>query len=215
MLTTSRTVLLFALAGFAGTIIQSRALVLVATCGIPLVLVLHTVRRLRSTADYCLRRIERAREAVAALSGVINAASPRLARSKADRDLALAHINDALHAIENAESAVCGRHYPTHMQGLAEAERRREQRERDLFSRIENLEDALAQAQVHPAVSGDAAPRQHEYHGLALAQQVRRVVMSSVHPDNAADPTERKWRTRLCQDLFPEIDRIMNESKRP
>jgi hypothetical protein len=45
MLTTSHTVLLLALAGLAGTITQSRALVLVAICGIPLVLVLHTVRR--------------------------------------------------------------------------------------------------------------------------------------------------------------------------
>ncbi len=211
MLTTSQTVLLLALAGLAGVIMQNRALVLVALCGLPLVLALHLVRLRRSAADYCLRRIQKARKAVAALSAVINTAAPRQPRSNADRALALAHIDDALNALANAESAVGSRHYLTHLEALAEVEKRREERERDLLLRIEYLEDALSQAQAHAAFAGHAAPRQHGDHGLA--QRVRRAVMSSVHPDNAADPVEREWRTRLCQDLFPEIDRIMNEAK--
>jgi hypothetical protein len=149
---------------------------------------------------------------VAALSAVIIAASRRQATSSADRDLALAHVEDALNALAKAESAVCSWHYPTHLQALAEAEDRREERERDLLSRIEYLEDVPAEEQMQAASAGHVAPRQHEDH--RLAQRVRRAVMSNVHPDNVADPAEREWRTRLCQDLFPEIDRIINEAKR-
>jgi hypothetical protein len=34
--------------------------------------------------------------------------------------------------------------------------------------------------------------------------------MWAVHPDRAADAAERKWRTQLCQTLFPEMDRAMD-----
>jgi hypothetical protein len=212
MLTTSQTVLLLGLAGLAGIIMEDRALLLAAICGIPLAFVLHLVRLRRGAADYCFRRIDKAQEAVAALSAVIIAASRRQATSSADRDLALAHVEDALNALAKAESAVCSWHYPTHLQALAEAEDRREERERDLLSRIEYLEDVPAEEQMQAASAGHVAPRQHEDH--RLAQRVRRAVMSNVHPDNVADPAEREWRTRLCQDLFPEIDRIINEAKR-
>lgn len=45
-----------------------------------------------------------------------------------------------------------------------------------------------------------------------LANRVRRIVIGSIHPDTAADPAEREWRTKICQTLFPEIDRVMNEA---
>jgi hypothetical protein len=43
-----------------------------------------------------------------------------------------------------------------------------------------------------------------------LAHRVRRIVIGSIHPDKAADSVEREWRTKICQNLFPEIDRVMN-----
>jgi hypothetical protein len=46
--------------------------------------------------------------------------------------------------------------------------------------------------------------------GEELARKLRLVVMWAVHPDRAADAAERKWRTQLCQTLFPEIDRAMD-----
>ena len=74
------------------------------------------------------------------------------------------------------------------------------------------LEDAWRLAQVRAMTTAMVATQNAQLQiqdGEPLAHKLRRAVMGAVHPDKAADAAEREWRTRICQTLFPEIDRVM------
>ncbi len=81
---------------------------------------------------------------------------------------------------------------------------------------LKRLATALAVAEARAAAVEMAAaqhPAPPEPPEEELAHRVRRIVMGAVHPDNAADAAEREWRTKLCQTLFPEIDRVMKGTR--
>jgi septal ring factor EnvC (AmiA/AmiB activator) len=82
-----------------------------------------------------------------------------------------------------------------------------------LRAEVKRLVEALAVAETRAAAAeAETAQRaaSNPRGGEELARKLRLVVMWAVHPDRAADAAERKWRTQLCQTLFPEIDRAMD-----
>ena len=77
-----------------------------------------------------------------------------------------------------------------------------------LHLEIKVLKQALAQSETRAAAS-ERAKAVSPKDSAELVLKLRRVVMSAVHPDKAANIAESEWRTRLCQTLFPEIDRLI------
>ena len=84
-----------------------------------------------------------------------------------------------------------------------------------LEAELTRLHEALTSAEARTAAAESelaqlAAGRPLGNDGSA--DKVRRVVMWAIHPDLAADASERQWRTRLFQTMMPEIDKAMRRS---
>jgi uncharacterized small protein (DUF1192 family) len=160
------------------------------------------------TPDDCIVRISTAMDEMVAIRDMMEA-TPKGKAYRADwetnRSVACDHLSDAWDSVSWALNAVArSQHHmtrdeqveievETHLKHLA-----------TLSTEVERLKAALAAADAR-AAAAEALALEGE-----RAQRVRRVVMSVVHPDKAADHAEGVWRTKLCQTLFPEIDRVMN-----
>lgn len=130
----------------------------------------------------CINRISTAMNEAMAIREMLEAV-PVLSEYKWDWDAsrrrADGHLSEACSSLSAALTGLMvNRHQPTR-----EAE-------------LQRLQNALAQAEARATAAE------------AVATKVRRIVMGAVHPDNAADDAEREWRTKLCQTLFPELDRV-------
>jgi hypothetical protein len=147
----------------------------------------------------------------------------------ANRKHALRHLKEAQSAIEAAWNGILvGRHRPTlddeiantgEMQAkylvILRAEVKRMQAESlhaeedltTLRAEVKWLEAEWLDAEKRAAAAEALASQQG---GEETARRVRRLVMSEAHPDKATNAAELEWRTRLCQTLFPQIDRIMS-----
>ncbi len=169
----------------------------------------------RPTPSDCISRISNAMDEMLAIRDLLDA-THRGKEYKADwdanRKYARGHLSEAWSSLGAALNGLSlSRRQPTRDEEVDATVEMQRRHLVALRAEVKRLEGALVLAEARAAAAGAVAgqPPQPPRESDELAQRVRRVVMSTVHPDKAADVAEGEWRTRLCQTLFPEIDRLM------
>jgi hypothetical protein len=134
---------------------------------------------------------------------------------EANRTYALDHLVDARHSAERALNGLTrGDREPTRDARVATVETQRKHI-LAMASELQRLRSAVDAAETRAATAEAARARgtvSQPRAGKELADGVRRVVMWAVHPDRAANAEERQWRTKLCQTLFPEMDKAIGRT---
>lgn len=171
----------------------------------------------RPTPSDCITRVSDAMDEVMAIRDMLDA-TPKGKDYKADWDAnckyAHGHLSEAWDSLGAALNGIlAGRRQPTRDEQVDATVEMQRKHLVALRAEVKRLEGALALAEAR-AAAAEVVIAQHTkaqpQDGKELARRVRRVVMSAVHPDKAADAAEGEWRTKLCQNLFPEIDHVMN-----
>ncbi len=168
----------------------------------------------RPTLGNCIERISVAMNEIMIIRDMLDT-TPKGTEHTADwdakRKYAHGHLSEAWGSLGAAlNELMVSKRWPTWDEQIEIRMETQRKHLATLRAEVERLKEALAMAETHAAVAERiAAQRAQPQENSELAHKVRRVVMSAVHPDKAMDAAEGRWRTRLCQTLFPEIDRVM------
>jgi hypothetical protein len=170
----------------------------------------------QSTPEDCIARIVRIADELPAVMRMMDGVTRTRgyeADWNANRTYARDHLMEAWYSVGRALNGLTvSKREPTWDGRSATVETQRRHLTA-LRAEVKRLAESLAVAEARAAAAeADIAQRAaaKPRGGEELARKLRLVVMWAVHPDRAADAAERKWRTRLCQTLFPEIDRAMD-----
>jgi septal ring factor EnvC (AmiA/AmiB activator) len=168
------------------------------------------------TPEDCIDRLARIVDELPAVMQMMDAVTRTRAYEadwNANRTYARDHLMEAWYSVERALNGLTvSKREPTWDGRAATVETQRKHLVA-LRAEVKRLAGALAVAETRAAaVEAEMAQRapSSPRGGEELARKLRLVVMWAVHPDRAADAAERKWRTQLCQTLFPEMDRAMD-----
>jgi hypothetical protein len=166
----------------------------------------------RPTPSDCVTRISNAMNEVEAISAMLDV-TPQGKHYRADwdtnRQVACDHLTDAWQSIGSALSSVMrSEHHPTRMEEQF-ASIEMERAVSVLKAEVQRLNSLLTMSEIQLTayVASAAKPRADGQ----LAQKLRRAVIQAVHPDKTTDAAEGEWRTKLCQTLLPEIDRLLHK----
>jgi len=168
----------------------------------------------RLTPGNCIEKISTTMNKVMLIHDMLDA-TPQGKECKADwdakRKYAHGHLSEAWGSLGAAlNELMVSKRWPTWDEQIEIREETQRKHLATLRAEVERLKEALTMAEMRTTAAEMAAARHTQpQEGEDLAHKVRRAVMSAVHPDKAVDAAEGKWRTRLCQTLFPEIDRIV------
>jgi hypothetical protein len=170
----------------------------------------------RPTPSDCIERISNAMDEVVAIRGMLDAASKGKdykADWDANRKYAHEHLAEAWSSLGAALNGLClSKREPTRDEQVDATVELQKRHLIALRAEVKRLEGALTLAEARAAAAEVAVQhaQPHPEENQDLSHKLRRVVMSAIHPDKAADAAEGEWRTKLCQTLFPEIDRVVN-----
>ncbi len=170
----------------------------------------------RLTPGDCINRISNAMDELAAIQKVLDA-TPRGKEYKANwdanRKYAHGHLSEAWESLGAAlNGLISSQRQPTRDEQIDVTVETQRKHLVALRAEVKRLESVLALAEARAAAAELVAERHTRPKNEELAQLLRRVVMTAIHPDKAANSGEAEWRTRLCQTLFPEIDRLMKNA---
>lgn len=131
------------------------------------------------------------------------------------RDYARDHLTEAWYSLWRALNGLTvGKREPTWGGRVATVETQRKHIAA-MTAELNRLQSDVSYAQARAAAAEAELARCANPQAGSTERQadaLRRIVLWAVHPDQAVDASERKWRTKLFQTLMPEMDKAMKRS---
>ena len=173
----------------------------------------------KRTPGECIDRVSLAMNEVESIQNLLDATSKDRSYKadwEANRAHAQRHLSEAWRSLGAALGGLMmSKREPSREEQIDAAVELQRRHLLALRAEVKRLQGALEAAEERATTAERTLgeqPRAAQADASTLLSRLRRTVAIAAHPDKAGSAPEREWRTRLCQHLFPELDRVVRET---